>query len=287
MSTLLASRLKKRRKELKMSQSELADGICKQGQISRLENGEYSPGSELLHDLAKKLKVSMDYFFEENIVEDLSELSEFKKLAQTFIFHRNYESLKYIYDLEAGKPHRLSLEDKIYMGWIHSLITFYLYEKQDEAIFQLEQLLQQVDTSDLNYLQISNTLFNFYYDTDNFERFKEIQIKLEKQVTKLKINTIDELKLSIKFNYNICRYLWLQNNIQEAISKIIATIKQCREYHTTYLLADLHLLMGNISKDFSDHSVVKEYFKTAHLLYKLDENLQMAMKVEHYMIEID
>ena len=36
--TLLATRLKNRRKELKMSQRELAEGICKQGQISRVES---------------------------------------------------------------------------------------------------------------------------------------------------------------------------------------------------------------------------------------------------------
>lgn len=45
-----------------MSQKELAAGICKQGQLSRIENEEYTPGSKLLYDLSRKLKVSMDYF---------------------------------------------------------------------------------------------------------------------------------------------------------------------------------------------------------------------------------
>ena len=62
MGTLLATRLKNRRKELKMSQRELAEGICKQGQISRLENGEFTPGADFLYALSKKLKVSIDYF---------------------------------------------------------------------------------------------------------------------------------------------------------------------------------------------------------------------------------
>ena len=34
MSMLLATRLKNKRKELKLSQKELAEGICEQGQIS-------------------------------------------------------------------------------------------------------------------------------------------------------------------------------------------------------------------------------------------------------------
>lgn len=116
MGTLLATRLKNRRKELKMSQRELAEGICKQGQISRLENGEFTPGADFLYALSKKLKVSIDYFFNEQIGEEIDELSEFKKLAQTFITNRNYESLKYIYELESVKVHRLSLVDKFLYG---------------------------------------------------------------------------------------------------------------------------------------------------------------------------
>ena len=149
MGTLLATRLKNRRKELKMSQRELAEGICNQGQISRLENGEFTPGADFLYALSKKLKVSIDYFFNEQIVEEIDELSEFKKLAQTFITNRNYESLKYIYELESVKVHRLSLVDKFYMEWIKSLIDFYFYGQKEEAVARLEKVLSQLSVPDL------------------------------------------------------------------------------------------------------------------------------------------
>lgn len=286
MGTLLATRLKNRRKELKMSQRELAEGICKQGQISRLENGEFTPGADFLYALSKKLKVSMDYFFNEQIEEEIDDLSEFKKLAQTFITNRNYESLKYIYELENVKSHRLSLADKFYMEWIKSLIDFYFYGQKEEAVARLEKVLSQLNVTDLFYLQVSNTLFNFYYDIEDLESFNEIREKLECQVNQLKLNTIEELNLSIKFNYNVCRYLWLQNNTEETITKITDTIKQCKTYRTTYLLADLYVLMGNVSKNFSSKVAVKDYFKTAYFLYKLDGNMSMALKIEHYIADI-
>ena len=286
MGTLLATRLKNRRKELKMSQRELAEGICKQGQISRLENGEFTPGADFLYALSKKLKVSIDYFFNEQIGEEIDELSEFKKLAQTFITNRNYESLKYIYELESVKVHRLSLVDKFYMEWIKSLIDFYFYGQQEEAVERLEKVLSQLNVTDLIYLQVSNTLFNFYYDIEDLESFNEIREKLECQVNQLKLNTIEELNLSIKFNYNVCRYLWLQNNTEEAITKITDTINQCKTYRTTYLLADLYLLIGNVSKNFSSKIAVKEYFETAYFLYKLEGNMSMALKIEHYIADI-
>ena len=286
MGTLLVTRLKNRRKELKMSQRELAEGICKQGQISRLENGEFTPGADFLYALSKKLKVSIDYFFNEQIGEEIDELSEFKKLAQTFITNRNYESLKYIYELESVKVHRLSLVDKFYMEWIKSLIDFYFYGQKEEAVARLEKVLSQLSVSDLTYLQVSNTLFNFYYDIEDLESFNEIREKLEYQVNQLKLNTIEELNLSIKFNYNVCRYLWLQNNTEEVITKITDTIKQCKTYRTTYLLADLYVLMGNVSKNFSSKVAVKEYFETAYFLYKLDGNMSMALKIEHCIADI-
>ena len=286
MGTLLATRLKNRRKELKMSQRELAEGICKQGQISRLENGEFTPGADFLYALSKKLKVSIDYFFNEQIVEEIDELSEFKKLAQTFITNRNYESLKYIYELESVKVHRFSLVNKFYMEWIKSLIDFYFYGQKEEAVARLEKVLSQLSVTDLTYLQVTNTLFNFYYDIEDLESFNEIREKLEYQVNQLKLNTIEELNLSIKFNYNVCRYLWLQNNTEEAITKITDTIKQCKKYRTTYLLADLYVLMGNVSKNFSSKVAVKEYFETAYFLYKLEGNMSMALKIEHYIADI-
>ena len=286
MGTLLATRLKNRRKELKMSQRELAEGICKQGQISRLENGEFTPGADFLYALSKKLKVSIDYFFNEQIVEEIDELSEFKKLAQTFITNRNYESLKYIYELESVKVHHLSLVNKFYMEWIKSLIDFYFYGQKEEAVVRLEKVLSQLSVTDLIYLQVANTLFNFYYDIEDLESFNEIREKLEYQVNQLQLNTIEELNLSIKFNYNVCRYLWLQNNTEEAITKITDTIKQCKMYRTTYLLADLYVLMGNVSKNFSSKVAVKDYFETAYFLYKLEGNMSMALKIEHYIADL-
>lgn len=63
MRKLLASRLKSRRKELKMSQKELAAGICKQGQISRIENGELYTWLRIIVRFVKKIKSKYGLFF--------------------------------------------------------------------------------------------------------------------------------------------------------------------------------------------------------------------------------
>lgn len=282
---LLASRLKERRKALKMSQKELAEGICKQGQISRIENGEYTPGSELLYALSRKLRVSMDYFFDEQVQDEKNELENFRLVAENFISQRDYSSLKYLYNLESKSSSHLSLSDKMYLEWIQTLILFYCDNNKLEAVSKLEKLIKEKNISEINYLRFSNTLFNFYYDIDDLNQFNEIRDNLEKRVNNLIIHTIEELELSIKFNYNISRYLWLQNNVEDALNKISETIRICKRYRSNYLLADLYLLLGNASASFGNIDEVRDYYAKAKFLYNLDGNQEMSLKVEHYIAE--
>ena len=282
---LLASRLKERRKALKMSQKELAEGICKQGQISRIENGEYTPGSELLYALSRRLRVSMDYFFDEQVQDEKNELENFRLVAENFISQRDYSSLKYLYNLESKSSSHLSLSDKMYLEWIQTLVLFYCDNNKLEAVSKLEKLIKEKNISEINYLRFSNTLFNFYYDIDDLNQFNEIRDNLEKRVNNLIIHTIEELELSIKFNYNISRYLWLQNNVEDAINKISETIRICKRYRSNYLLADLYLLLGNASASFGNIDEVRDYYTKAKFLYNLDGNQEMSLKVEHYLAE--
>lgn len=282
---LLASRLKERRKALKMSQKELAEGICKQGQISRIENGEYTPGSELLYALSRKLRVSMDYFFDEQVQDEKNELENFRLVAENFISQRDYSSLKYLYNLESKSSSHLSLSDKMYLEWIQTLVLFYCDNNKLEAVSKLEKLIKEKNISEINYLRFSNTLFNFYYDIDDLNQFNEIRDNLEKRVNNLIIHTIEELELSIKFNYNISRYLWLQNNVEDALNKISETIRICKRYRSNYLLADLYLLLGNASASFGNIDEVRDYYTKAKFLYNLDGNQEMSLKVEHYIAE--
>ena len=282
---LLASRLKERRKALKLSQKELAEGICKQGQISRIENGEYTPGSELLYALSRKLRVSMDYFFDEQVQDEKNELENFRLVAENFISQRDYSSLKYLYNLESKSSSHLSLSDKMYLEWIQTLVLFYCDNNKLEAVSKLEKLIKEKNISEINYLRFSNTLFNFYYDIDDLNQFNEIRDNLEKRVNNLIIHTIEELELSIKFNYNISRYLWLQNNVEDAINKISETIRICKRYRSNYLLADLYLLLGNASASFGNIDEVRDYYTKAKFLYNLDGNQEMSLKVEHYLAE--
>lgn len=285
MSNLLAERFKNRRTALKMSQAELAKGLCKQGQISRIEQGNYSPGAELLYNLSKRLNVSLDYFFDETIEEKSKNLEQFKEVSKRFLTERNYESLKYIYDLEIIKKNKLSISDQLYLSWIDAVLTFNYEKEQNQAIKKLEKLISQMKETDPMYLTVSMGLLNFYFEKNDNESYEKFYKEISERVSKVTINTLEDIKLVIKFKYNYSHHLWKCKEIEKAILETTDTIELCKKYETKYLLADLYCLLGNISEGILEKEIVKNYFKTSQVLYSLAENSKMMIVLENYIKE--
>lgn len=120
---MLGEKLRLRRKELKLSQKTLAEGICEQSQISKIERGSFMPSAELLFKLSKRLEVPLDYFFNEQI-EVKSNLSHFKQLSLKLLEDRNYDDLEYIYQLEVEKRVFYPLKTKCIWSGARPLLTF-------------------------------------------------------------------------------------------------------------------------------------------------------------------
>ena len=60
---ILGEKFKLQRKKLGLSQKSLAEGICEQSQISKIERGHFIPSADLLFKLSQRLEVPLDYFF--------------------------------------------------------------------------------------------------------------------------------------------------------------------------------------------------------------------------------
>ncbi|HGA1225629.1 TPA: helix-turn-helix domain-containing protein, partial [Streptococcus suis] len=139
----LSEKFRLKRKELGLSQKTLAEGICEQSQISKIERGHFMPSADLLFKLSQRLEVPLDYFFNEQI-EVKSNLSNFKHLSARLLDDRNYDDLEYLYKIELERSTFLTLEDRMYLEWIKAIIDFYQYDRKHEAISYLENILSKI-----------------------------------------------------------------------------------------------------------------------------------------------
>lgn len=285
MKIIFATRLKSKRLERGFSQRELAKGICEQGQISRMEQGKYMPGSDLLYSLAQKLNVKMDYFFDEKIPVENSQIEKIRELVKTILIRRDYDTLKYIYEIEISKKSTLSLSDQIYIAWVESMVEFYSNNNRDRGRGILKELISRIGISNFNYLYLYNTQLNYFIEEGKKQEFEEFYNEISPIFDNLKIYVIEDLELYLKIKYNFCRYLWLNGSSEDAMKEIMEVLEICDKYNTRFLLADFYCLIGNVSEQLVSKNTAKKYFVSAQFLYNLSGNEKMALVIERYIIE--
>ncbi len=93
----IGKKISELRKEMNLTQGELASGICTQSLISLIERGESDPSAELLYQITKRLGVDVNYFFEIGSTTRLDYVNEVEKqLRRTRIFYQYNEMMEIV-----------------------------------------------------------------------------------------------------------------------------------------------------------------------------------------------
>ncbi|HEL1811974.1 helix-turn-helix transcriptional regulator [Streptococcus suis] len=282
----LSEKFRLKRKELGLSQKTLAEGICEQSQISKIERGHFMPSADLLFKLSQRLEVPLDYFFNEQI-EVKSNLSNFKHLSARLLDDRNYDDLEYLYKIELERSTFLTLEDRMYLEWIKAIIDFYQYDRKHEAISYLENILSKISSNTLIYLKVLNTLSNFYSLVGREEDYEANYSHLIELYQTKNLDHQEFLFGYIRVRYNYAHYLVSKEKYNEAMQEALETIELCKERQTSYQLAPLLVLAGNCGTQFLGKEQVKNYYIEARELCKIYNNPLMLMKIENYLKELD
>ncbi|HFU4001852.1 TPA: helix-turn-helix domain-containing protein [Streptococcus suis] len=282
----LSEKFRLKRKELGLSQKTLAEGICEQSQISKIERGHFMPSADLLFKLSQRLEVPLDYFFNEQI-EVKSDLSNFKHLSARLLDNRDYDGLEYLYKIELERSTFLTLEDRMYLEWIKTIIDFYQYDRKHEAISYLENILSKISSNTLIYLKVLNTLSNFYSLVGREEDYEANYSHLIELYQTKNLDHQEFLFGYIRVRYNYAHYLVSKEKYNEAMQEALETIELCKERQTSYQLAPLLVLVGNCGTQFLGKEQVKNYYIEARELCKIYNNPLMLMKIENYLKELD
>ncbi|HEL2108239.1 TPA: helix-turn-helix transcriptional regulator [Streptococcus suis] len=282
----LSEKFRLKRKELGLSQKTLAEGICEQSQISKIERRHFMPSADLLFKLSQRLEVPLDYFFNEQI-EVKSNLSNFKHLSARLLDDKNYDDLEYLYKIELERSTFLTLEDRMYLEWIKAIIDFYQYDRKHEAISYLENILSKISSNTLIYLKVLNTLSNFYSLVGREEDYEANYSHLIELYQTKNLDHQEFLFGYIRVRYNYAHYLVSKEKYNEAMQEALETIELCKERQTSYQLAPLLVLVGNCGTQFLGKEQVKNYYIEARELCKIYNNPLMLMKIENYLKELD
>ncbi|WP_110112188.1 helix-turn-helix domain-containing protein [Bacillus sp. CGMCC 1.16541] len=275
-----------------LSQQELAEGICSQAQISKLEKGTEFPYSNTLYEISRRLGVDMNYFFENMNTPRLDYVDEVKGLIRRYVRQRDYESVAFMIEKEKTSPLFQTPSNKQFLIWHEGICTYYLYKQKEDALKILQHALEITQTREHYYkereIEILTSMAIVYDEENEYEHAIASFKKALQHLSQLP--QIKDPQIKVRILYGVSRTYGRSGNYQEAIQFALKGVKQCVSNESMYLLGELYYMVGYSMAQLKREKEAVDYFKKAILIFDLSSNKQLInivkRELEKLSIEI-
>ncbi|MDG3132957.1 helix-turn-helix domain-containing protein [Streptococcus suis] len=272
--------IKQQRKLLGMSQKTLADGICTQTIISRIEKAEVVPSVELFFRLVKKLQIPLSIIGNLFDMEYVKTNQFFNNNIKMLLYKQEYELIEHI--LLTTDQSFFSTEDHHYYTWLNAIVLAYHYNKKIEAIQILIELLEQQTGNSLLTLQIHKTIGNIYSVLEDYPMaLKYYEVILPQ------ISDVRDFELTIKFFYGIARCYYLSDQLDKALSFINMAIDDVLEKNSLFMLGNLYLLHSYVLGEIGLFPEALTSIDRAIWIYDIEKNERLKLQALAYKIKLE
>lgn len=256
--------IKRLRKEKKITQAELCEGICSQAEISKVENGKNSPTIDLLQQVAKRLKVPLSMLFQDHLRSDVFQSYD-EQLADLLRTNQYVDALKL-------SEHVLSTTE---YEQVRNLARYYQVIVQErsgqihylKAVQSLERLLNKEQLwfeSATLYLRIQMGMANLYVEHGDFELADD----LFQNLIQAKYETIELKKVRIKILYNYGQQLSLQKKYLVGLKITEQGIQESLQLEDGHFLGHFYFQRGYFKQQLNgDLSDIQRDFTMAYSLF--------------------
>lgn len=260
--------IKRRRLELGMTQNDLADEICTQALISRIENNDLVPKKDILDQIERRLDFNIS---ELNIVISMNtnqhKINELISEIRAYLDRRDYHSIELLikYNVALIKSCK-NIEDISFFKWMKATYIHQLDGNTEEAIDILNEIpLDELDNEMI--IEIKNAIGLIYYQEKEFDEalpyFYSGMQKLNK--------TID-YKVQVKLLFNYALTLEESNQDNEALSVVLSGIDLLLEEDSIYILGDFYYTKGFIFNKLNNYPEALNNFELALALFRIQNN---------------
>ncbi|SEJ52229.1 Helix-turn-helix [Bhargavaea ginsengi] len=244
----LGMEIRKWRKLRKMTQKQLADGICNQSEISRLEKGDSYPSIDTLQAISVKLRLPLSYFFEVLIHDDFEAKEKMLDDVKVFSSKKDYEGL-YRYTQELLNNGRfLHPELKTYLESYYYVSLYYL--KKHDYRYCVTELyrLTDVEVNGMDVLlktRIKNAIAIILAENSKHEE----GMKIFKEILQEQVAAEEYDKMRITILYNVGKTQFVQKEYREALETTEEAIDLSIKHRDMSILGQLHYQQAQILEE--------------------------------------
>lgn len=259
------------RVKLNISQKQLADGICSQSQISKIESGQISPYVDTFVKISKKLGISPSYLLNIVYKDQYHFISTSKDLVRKAISSKDYNEVKRLVNRFEKHPSFQGIEEKQFLKW-HKGITMYYLEHDFEQSVQI--LLDSCNMKDSiqhteQDIQILNSLAIIYSEEEQWEIAKN---KFEEAINVFNQSVfINNRTIYIRLCYNLGKLLYSMKHYSDAANYCSKGLELCKSHKSSYLSGELLYQQGLILIEMNKKEEGIKHLRYAYTIFELLE----------------
>ncbi|QDI92718.1 XRE family transcriptional regulator [Salicibibacter halophilus] len=124
-----------------LTQKQLAEDICTQAQISKIEKGDIIPLSSTLYEIAKKMDLDVNYFFQMGEHERVDYIEELKNEIRQKIRDYDYEEVMETLQSHENEKFFNNIYLQQFRLWHLGICIYHLHGDFERAIKNMEESL--------------------------------------------------------------------------------------------------------------------------------------------------
>lgn len=283
----LGIEIKKLRKSMKITQKELAKGICTQATISLIEKGKLTPSVEILSPLSNNLGVSISQLIEIAQYENFEIINKYINNIEDALENHDYKKV-YNYSMLRLEVHNDEKWFEIYLEWVNLFSGYFInINSFEDTIRRLKILYKQTlflyNKKEFVSIRILNSIAILYAMHTEFKKavfyFNKIHIDFDSQNFSDPKEYIYRLKIIYNKSKIYYEMLEFSNSLAQAEEGIKISLKkrnidQLPNFY--YYMAKNQIKLNYNHTEISESIVQCVYFfdllgKKSHLKLVLDE----------------
>jgi transcriptional regulator with XRE-family HTH domain len=270
--SIIGKKIKELRKAVGLTQGDLAEGICTQALVSRMEKGDIYPSATALYQISEKLGVDVNYFFEIGTTPRLDYVKEVERQLRYFRVRLMYDEMIEMVRTEEKNPLFFRNEANLQLLYWHKSIHIFEVEKDQEAGLALLEKALSLTMNEKRALtereiEIHMTLGAFEFGRGNLEKSLELY---EEVSSALQFSAqLHDKSIKTRLLYNIARTLTRLGKYKESNSYCDQAIKWCLEEEHLFGLGELYYHTGYNYELEGEYKKALSYIDKAILIFDM------------------
>jgi transcriptional regulator with XRE-family HTH domain len=272
--SIIGKKIKELRKVVGITQGELAEGICTQALISRIEKGDIYPSATALYQVSKKLGVDVNYFFEIGTTPRLDYVQEVEKQLRKLRVKHYYEEMIDIVKVEERNPNFTQSESNMQLLlWHRAIYTQEVLNDKNMARSLLHDALQLTyDTKKAlseREMEILLSIGNIDFSEEDYEGSLNFYEQVKNGLSASE--HLHDKAIKTRLLYNLARLYTRTGDYIESNKYCMEAIRWSIDEENMYGLGHIHYHVGYNYELMKQYENALPYLDKAILIFELQD----------------